>query len=270
MAIITISRGTLSGAKVVAEQAAERLGYPCISREVIVDAARECGIEEGKLATIMEEPPPYWKEAPGKRVAYLNAIVAALLERVEGENLVYHGHLAHLLLHGISHVLRVRIVANLEYRIRALMDHKGMDRKEAIAAIAKLDKQRSQWALFLYGVEWEDPTLFDVVFNLERMSVAGTVDAVVRLAQSSDFQPTPASLKAHADLELGSRVWTTLIREDRAKGSSLRVSANDGSVTVMGSVGSARALEWIPEVVRSVPGVKEVHCEAGMGSDWFW
>ncbi len=270
MAIITISRGTLSGAKSVAEQTAARLGYPCVSREVIVDAARECGIEEGKLVSIMDEPPPYWKEAPGKRVAYLNAIVAALLERVEGGNLVYHGHLAHLLLHGISHVLRVRIVANLEFRVRAMMDQEGLDREEAIAAIDKLDKHRARWAHFLYGVEWQDPSLFDVTFNLERMSVEGTVSAIVRLAESEDFRATPDSLKAHADLKLGSQVWTALIREERTKGSSLRVSANDGHVTVVGSVASARVLEAIPEVARRVPGVKEVHCEAGMGSDWFW
>lgn len=270
MAIITISRGTLSGAKAVAEQTAARLGYPCVSREVIVDAARECGIEEVKLAAIMDEPPPYWKEAPGKRVAYLNAIVAAMLERAEGGNLVYHGHLAHLLLHGITHVLRVRIVAHLEFRIRALMEHEGLKREEAITAIEKLDKHRARWAHFLYGVEWQDPSLFDAIFNLERMSVEGTVEAIVRLAQSIDFQPTAASRKAHNDLQLGSRVWTALIRDERTKGSALRVSANDGFVTVVGSVASARVLEAIPEVGRNVSGVKEIHCEAGMGSDWFW
>jgi osmotically-inducible protein OsmY len=119
-------------------------------------------------------------------------------------------------------------------------------------------------------VDWQDPSLFDAVFNLERISVEGTVEAIVRLANSADFQPTAASRKAHADLQLGSRVWTALIRDERTKGSALRVSANGGSVTVVGSVASARVLEAIPEVARGVAGVQEVHCEAGMGSDWFW
>jgi hypothetical protein len=39
MPIITISRGTFSGGKDVAECLAGKLGYPCISREVIVEAA---------------------------------------------------------------------------------------------------------------------------------------------------------------------------------------------------------------------------------------
>jgi hypothetical protein len=219
---------------------------------------------------VMDEPPPYWKEAPGKRVAYMNAIVAALLDRAEDGNLVYHGHLAHLLLHGIGHVLRVRIVANLEFRIRALMTQEGMDRGEAEAAIDKLDKHRARWAHFLYGVDWQDPSLFDVVFNLEKMSVEGAVAAIVGLAESEDFKATPESLKAHDDLRLGSRVWTALIRDERTKGSALRVLANDGHVTVTGSAAGSRALEAIPEVARGVAGVKEVSSEAGMGSDWFW
>jgi hypothetical protein len=235
-----------------------------------VDAARQCGIEQGELVAVMDEPPPYWKEAPGKRVAYLNAIVAALLDRAEDGNLVYHGHLAHLLLHGIGHVLRVRIVAHLEFRIRALMEQEGMDREEAKAAIDKLDKQRTRWAHFLYGVDWQDPSLFDVVFNLEKMSVDGTAAAIVQLAGSQDFKATPASLKAHADLQLGSRVWTALIRDERTKGSALRVSADDGRVTVTGSAANSRALEAIPEVAKSVSGVVAVSSDAGMGSDWFW
>jgi cytidylate kinase len=270
MAIITISRGTLSGASAVAEKVAQRLGYPCVSREVIVDAARGCGVDERKLEAIMDEPPPYWKEAPGKRIAYLNAIVAALLERAEEGNLVYHGHLAHLLLHGMSHVLRVRIVANLDFRVRALVGQEGMSQAEAVAAIDRIDRHRERWARFLYGVEWQDPSLFDVVLNLERISVDGAVDTIVGLAMSGDFEPTADSVKAQLDLRLGSRVWVALTRDERTKGSALRVTADDGKVTVVGSVGSSRVLEAIPEVAGSMPGVKEVRCEAGMGSDWFW
>jgi len=39
MSIITISRGTMSGGKILAETLAERLSYRCISREIIIKAA---------------------------------------------------------------------------------------------------------------------------------------------------------------------------------------------------------------------------------------
>ena len=43
MSIITISRGTFSGGRDLAECLAQKLGYPCISREVIVEAAERYG-----------------------------------------------------------------------------------------------------------------------------------------------------------------------------------------------------------------------------------
>ena len=49
MAIVTISRGSFSGGVAVAEAVAERLGVPCISREVVRDAAQASGVDEGSL-----------------------------------------------------------------------------------------------------------------------------------------------------------------------------------------------------------------------------
>ena len=40
MPIISVSRGTFSGGKHLAEELAQDLGYPCISREIITDAAK--------------------------------------------------------------------------------------------------------------------------------------------------------------------------------------------------------------------------------------
>jgi len=39
MAVITISRGSFSGGKMLAECLAEKLGYRCIDRDVIVEKA---------------------------------------------------------------------------------------------------------------------------------------------------------------------------------------------------------------------------------------
>ena len=44
MSIITISRGTFSGGKAIAECVAENLGYACVSREILSDAAETYGV----------------------------------------------------------------------------------------------------------------------------------------------------------------------------------------------------------------------------------
>ncbi|MFC1980417.1 cytidylate kinase family protein, partial [Chloroflexota bacterium] len=57
MAIITISRGTFSGGQSLAEDVAKKLGYRCISREVLVEAARQYDVAEESLRkTLIEKP----------------------------------------------------------------------------------------------------------------------------------------------------------------------------------------------------------------------
>ena len=46
MSIVTISRGSYSRGKQVAEKLAEALGYECISREIIIEASELFNIPE--------------------------------------------------------------------------------------------------------------------------------------------------------------------------------------------------------------------------------
>ena len=64
MAIITISRGTFSGGKAVAEALGKKLDYPCLSKEIILDAVEEFGVPEEKLVAALEEPPKSWTLKP--------------------------------------------------------------------------------------------------------------------------------------------------------------------------------------------------------------
>lgn len=271
MAIITISRGTFSGGKTLAERLAERLGYPCLSREEVVqDAAAEYGIAKADLAAAFNEPPPFWEQAPGKRVAYLKCVTAAILQRARNGNLIYHGHAGHLLLRRIPQVLRVRVVADMEFRIRAAMNRLKIERDAAIAHIDRIDKERKKWSRFLYGIEWGDPNLYDVVLNLEKLSIEGACETLVRMTALAEFQETAESKTALQDLTLSSKVWAALAKHELTRKVAVRVSASDGRVTVEGSVGSQRVVDTIPEIVRQVEGVRDVTCDVGVGSDWYW
>jgi cytidylate kinase len=270
MAIVTISRGTFSGGKRVAETLAERLGCPCVSREVILDAATHYGISEEKLTAAIKEPPSFWQQGPEKRGAYLSFVTAALLERAKGGNLVYHGHAGHLLLSRISHTIRARVIADIEYRTKAAMEQRQLTREKAVVAIESVDKERIKWTRFLYGVEWQDPSLYDVVLNLEHLSIPGAVETLVRMAELDDFQPTAASQKAFDDLLLSSRVWAELTRSQQTRGAIVRVEADSGKVTITGSASTERSLEAITMVAMRVEGVREVKSEVGIGKDWYW
>ncbi len=93
MAIITISRGTFSGGNALAEQLANRLGYPRLGREeAIEEATKEYGISMEKLTSAVKNPPSIWQHAIGPRIAYLKCLTASILEHAKDGNLVYHGY----------------------------------------------------------------------------------------------------------------------------------------------------------------------------------
>jgi cytidylate kinase len=271
MAIISISRGTFSGGKALAESLAKRLGYPCIGREeVLLEAGKEYGISEKELTEAVNQPPPFWQQVPGRRIAYLMCLTAALLKQVKGGNLVYHGHAGHFLLAAISHVIRVRVIADMEFRIKAAMERMHLKRDEAIVHIDRVDKERVKWTRFLYGIEWGDSSQYDVVLNLERISVDGACETIIRMAQLDDFKMTPQSQKAFEDLALSSTVWATLVKDEQTRPASVQVVANGGIVTITGKASSGKVVNAIPHVVQAIEGVKEVKNEVGIGSDWYW
>ena len=262
MSIITISRGTYSGGEAVAKGVAERLGWPCISRGMVLETAAAYGVSAEVLDAAMEKRPPLWKRMIGQRDIHLVLVRAALCEHVAAGNVVFQGQVAHLFLPGVSHVIGVRVIADMEFRIAALMEHRGLSRKYAIAYIERVDEERRQWSRFLFNAEWDDPHLYDMVISLSRMGIDSACEVVVRLSQQQEFKPTAASVKAMQDLALSSRVSAKLATDVRTAGGNLQVVADGGFVTVSGTTHSPDLLGAIPDVVRQVSGVQGLHSKA--------
>jgi len=57
MAINTISRGSYSRGKEVAEELAKRLGYECVSRDILLEASTEFNIPEIRLVKALHDAP---------------------------------------------------------------------------------------------------------------------------------------------------------------------------------------------------------------------
>lgn len=271
MAIIMISRGTFSGGKALAEYVANRLGYPCLSREETVrEAVEKYGISESELTEAMNEPPPFWQQVHGKRLSYIKVFSAVLMEHIREENMVYHGHVAHLMLGPVSHVLRVRVIADMEFRIKGAMTRKNLSREGAIAFIQKIDNQRDKWTRFLYGVEWKDASLYDVLFNLEHIGIEVAGEGIVHMAGMDAFKTTTQSNKTLDDMILSSRVWSALAINGQATATNITVSADAGQVTISGAASSTKAIDAIAALAKGVEGVRDVKTDLGVGPDWYW
>jgi cytidylate kinase len=259
MSIIAISRGTFTGGEALAKRVAERLAYRCLSRETNLEAAAyEYGVPPEDLAAEMEKRPAFWQRLFGQRTAHLACVRAVLCEQARADNLVYHGLVGHLMLPGISHVVRVRVIADMDYRIKAARAQQGLEHVEALAYIEKVDKERRQWIRFLFDVEWDDPNLYDAVLNLSRMTLGTACEIVTGLSERDEFKATAESLKAMENLALASRVAAKLAVDRRTSGVEVKVAADDGIVTIAGETRLKGESEAVQAVARDVAGVKEV------------
>ena len=258
MPIITISRGTMSGGKKLATMLAERLGYRCVSREIIVKTADQYGVPEARLFDAIQRGPSILQKLTFDRDRYLAYIQATLCEYASQDNLIYHGHAGHWLLEGISHVLSIRILASAPYRVAAAIEQFGFSRGEAIKYIKKVDRERVKWTKFLYARDWRSPALYDIVFNLEHVDLGFVCEMVQHAIRQPQFQPTPQSTKAMHDLLLASRVRAALARIPNIRLEQIDVKADDRGVVLRGRVKTQAASVASADAASRTPGVEGV------------
>ena len=190
MAIITISRGSYSKGKEVAEKVAFRLGYKCISREVLLDASEHFHIPELRLVRAIHDAPSILDRFSQGKQAFIAYIRCALVEYVREDNVVYHGLAGHLLLKGIPHVLKIRVIADLSDRIRAEMKREKVSENTARTCLLKDDEERRKWTHTLYGTDPCDSSLYDLVVHIHKLTIADAVDIICDTATREPFKTT--------------------------------------------------------------------------------
>jgi len=261
MSIITISRGPFSGGEMLAENVSRELGFRCVDREVIVERAAAHGVSQEELRDALQKPPTFIERIQHKKYLYLVLIQAALVEEVRTGKTVYHGNAGHLLLKGGPHILRVRIIAPLEFRLRMAQDRLKLERAEALDYIEKADQDRRKWTQYLYGSDWADPANYDVVLNLEFMEIPEASQAVATLARQRCFEFTPCCQVAMDDLALASRVRVELALHEATAHLEVEVAVKQHAACITGSASNLWEVEEARIIASQVPGVQSVNVE---------
>jgi len=268
MAIITISRGTFSGGQALAQCVAGRLGYQCINREALEEASREYYVPEERLAKALTGEPRSLEHLSPDRTRYLSYIRAILIKECRDEKLVYHGHAGHLLLDGVPHTIRVKIITNIESRIKALTDHHNVSRKNAIQYIKKIDHERAKWTRFLYHVDWNDPCLYDFILNINNVGFSGACNILCRLAMIEKYHATPWSRKLIDDLALSSHIKAVLTADSSIGDDGIDVRADGRTVYIGGKVEWVEDINKVERKVSSIPGVEKVYSTIEARMSW--
>lgn len=213
MPIITISRGSYSRGKEIAERLSDKLGYDCISRDIIIEASEEYNVPEVKLVNALSNSPSFLDRITYGKERYINFIQQAFLHQVKKDNVIYHGMAGHFFLKDIPGVLKVRIIAKMEDRIKEVMKRERISEKESSHFITKIDENRRKWSQYLFGINTENPGLYDLVVNIDTISVDHAVQTIADVSRYPCFQATTESLARLEDMYLASRAEATLKKQ---------------------------------------------------------
>jgi len=241
----------------VAERVAAELGYKCISRRVLLEASEEFNIPALLLERALHDAPSRLDRFTHGKERFVAVIRQAFLERIQEDNIVYHGLAGQFFVEGVKHVLKVRIFTDLEERIRREMEIEQLSREEAQSIIEKDDKERHDWSMALYGIDSSDARLYDLVLHLLKIRVEDAVSIICRTVDRPDFSVTPESQRALDDLVLSSQAKSAIVD----KWPTSDVSAVDGNVLVhidQSLPSGPEVTEEISSRVLTLEGVRSV------------
>jgi cytidylate kinase len=214
MPIITISRGSYSRGKEVAEKLCAKLGYVCVSREIILKASEHFNTPEIKLIRAIHDAPSILNRFTYGKERYIAFIREALLHYLQKDNVIYHGLAGHFFVQGVSHALKVRIMVDLEDRVvEEMRRREGVSADEARKTLMRDDEERRRWSRHLYGIDTLDPSLYDMVIHIKSFTPDDAVEIIAQAANRPSFQATPASQKAIDTLFLAAQVQAALVEE---------------------------------------------------------
>jgi len=255
MAIITISRGSYHHGKAVADKLAAKLGYTSVSRDQIIDSLDEFHLPEIKLKHGLHDAFSLLDRFPNGKKRYIAAVRAALLEQFLKGDIIYHGLSGHHYIKSISHVLKIRIVADLDLRIEAEMKRSGTTADQARLLLKKDDDERRKWAMFLYDIDLFDSSLYNLVIRIGHLSEDDAVNIIADAAGLPLFQETSQSRVELGNAALSAQVSQTLFDFPNAQ-----VHVKEGRVKVNMKIpeDQQEAIEKkVSDLLKNIEGIGE-------------
>ena len=256
MPLVTMYEDVFNGEE-IASKVAESLGFRCVGRSTLVEAVQQYGVPEAKLHEIMQRGQHWWDVWLQHLRPYRIALQAAMCDLAKDGKLVYHGHIGHELLPGVSHVLRVVLTAPMDFRIDYVSVTQNLDREHARHFIEQVDSARSRRLMVLFGRDWRDAESYDLVVNL-KMGTAAIVSTITHVAQLEVFAETPESRVTFDNVSLANRAQTVLLRSRAFGDLMVDVSADKGEIIVSGWRPRSISEAQMMDLLKAVPGVTRV------------
>ncbi len=266
MSIVTIFSSEFCRKEAIVDQFVSRTGYRRVADgDVTAMAAKLSGMDEGKLREAFGPKVSVFNKFTHERERSIAWLRLAAAEIIAEDSLLIDGFSSQLLPKMISHILRVCIIADLQFRTETAQSEAGVSKKDAANMIRKADEERAAWMHDLYKIRdpW-DASLYDIVIPTDKLSPDESVELIEENLRSEVIRPTDSSKRAAEDFKLAARVGVKLA----AEGHNAEVEARDGlvTITINKNVLMLQRLEdELKSIAETVEGVKSVETRIGKG-----
>lgn len=228
MSVVVISSDSFCRGDEIAARVAEDLGYDALGPEIEAAASANFGVPLEKLRQALGSSLPYStrpSRARKRRVAYFQASLISALSRGD---VLYHGEIGHMFVAGVSHVLKVKVTADLQDRVARRVELEKLPEARAQDLLLKEGGRRRKWFTDVLGVDGTDASVFDLVINLTRIGFDSACKTIGHTARDVQFRPVTYSIRTIRDHELACRIRARLIKDYP----DVEVTARGGEVSI--------------------------------------
>jgi cytidylate kinase len=252
------------GALTVAKKVAERLKLELYDDDRLQQEAVSMGYASEDLKAFDEKAPGLFDRLLRRRPEMYDELMAGVIyevaRRAEG---IIIGHGSFYFLKDFTCALHLRLHASNPFRIQRLVDTRKVNAENALKMIENSDAERKGFLDFLFQIDWNDLSLYDLVINVDKLGIDAAVDMIVHLAETEYIQEcTLSALDSMEMLSLLKRVEAAVLK-DNINPQELRIEVSEpGVVKLTGLINPMRTVAGVTELINSVPGVKKIICEA--------
>ena len=193
--VITIARGYGSGGRTMGRLLAEELGIHYYDRELVRMASDKSGVSEALFGEVDEKVKTNSLLAKAKKLTRPEAVnpgsddfvsednlfllqAEVIRELAETEDCIIIGRCADYILKDNPDVIRLYCYAPLEDCMERERSLSGLDDREIIKKIERIDKERADYYKRHTGRAWKDSTNYDLCLNTTSMSYPELISVV--------------------------------------------------------------------------------------------
>jgi len=261
MYFITFSRKMGTNGTEIARQVANKLGYQFYDTEAIENEARDMGFLESIQEIDKKTPSLFQRLFSHKPAIELDRLTSLIYELAKKGDAVFLGRGSHILLKSFSCALHIRVTASIERRVQNLIQ-RGFQREGALKAMERSDHERGTFIRFAFGVDWENPGLYDVILNMDKLTVPLAVDTVIQMARSEEIKACSIdAMKSIEMMGLVRRAEAALIEAGLTYGPTTSISVSvvePGKIRLSGLAESQATKTRAESLLKALKGVVSI------------